>query len=73
MRTHALVAFILIIIGVVAFTYQGFSFTTREKVIDFGPLQMTAEKTHSIPLPPLLGGVTLLAGIALLAMGGKKS
>lgn len=73
MKTSALVAIILIVIGIVAFAYQGITYTTREKVVDLGPLQMTAEKTHTIPLTPLLGAGALLGGIALLVMGGKKA
>lgn len=73
MKTYALVAIILITIGIAIFAYQGITYTTREKVVDLGPLQISSEKTHSLPLPPLVGGVALLAGIALLVLGGKKS
>lgn len=72
MKTHALLAVILIVTGVVAFVYQGITYTTREKVVDLGPLQMTAEKTRTIPLPPIIGGIALLAGIVLLVKGGKN-
>lgn len=64
---------ILIIIGVIALAYHGFTYTTTEKVIDLGPLQVTAEKTKTIPLPPILGGVALAGGIVLLVIGNKKS
>jgi hypothetical protein len=70
MKTHAWLAVILIATGIIAFAYQGFTYTTREKVIDLGPIQMTAEKTRTIPLPPILGAVALLSGIILLAKGG---
>lgn len=72
MKTYTLIGIILIVIGIVAFAYQGITYTTREKVIDIGPIQMTAEKTKTLPLPPLVGGVALVGGIALLVMGSKK-
>jgi hypothetical protein len=73
MKTHALLAFILIVVGVMAFAYQGFSYTTREKVIDLGPIEMTAEKKNTIPLSPIVGAIALIGGIALLVEGSKNS
>ena len=64
---------ILIVMGILAFAYQGITFTTREKVVDLGPIHMTAEKTRTIPLPPIVGGIALVGGIVLLVMGKKKS
>ena len=72
MKTYTLIGIILIVIGIIAFTYQGITYTTREKVIDIGPIQMTADKTKTIPLPPILGGFALVGGIVLLVAGGKK-
>lgn len=73
MRTTTILAVILIAVGIVAFGYQGITYTTREKVVDLGPLQMTAEKTRTFPLPPIVGGIALLSGIGLLVMGKKKA
>lgn len=73
MKPYSLIGIILIVVAVAAFTYQGISYTTREKVIDIGPLQMTAEKTRTMPLSPIVGGFALISGIALLVMGQKKS
>ena len=72
MKTYMVTGIILIAIGIVAFAYQGITYTTREKVVDIGPLQMTAEKTKTLPLPPIVGGVALVGGIVLLVMGSKK-
>jgi hypothetical protein len=72
MKTYALAGIILIVIGIVAFVYQGISYTTREKVIDIGPIQMTAEKTKTLPISPIMGGIALVGGIVLLVMGNKK-
>ena len=63
----------LIILGVVAFSYQGITYTTREKVIDIGPLKATVDKEKTIPLPPIVGAVALVGGIVLLMVGTKKS
>ena len=71
MKTVTLVGIALIILGVVAFAYQGISYTTREKVVDLGPLQVTSEKTETIPLTPLLGGLALVGGIVLLVAGPR--
>jgi len=72
MKTTTIIALMLIAIGIAAFGYQGITYTTREKVVDLGPLQMTAEKTRTFPLPPIVGGLTLAGGILMLVIGGKK-
>ncbi len=72
MRTTTIIAIILIAIGIVAFGYQGINFTTRENIINLGPLEMTEEKTRTLPLPPIVGAVALVGGIVLLIMGRKK-
>ncbi|MGV1099472.1 DUF3185 domain-containing protein [Thiovibrio sp. JS02] len=72
MKPYTLVAVILIATGIIAFAYQGITYTTKEKVVDIGPLQMTAERTRTLPLPPVVGAVTLVGGILLLVLGRKK-
>ena len=72
MKTNTLIAIILITIGIVAFAYQGITYTTREKGVDLGPIHMTAEKTRTLPLPPIVGGIALVGGIVLLIMGNKR-
>lgn len=68
-----LVGIALILLGIVAFAYQGITYTSREKVIDIGPFQATAETEKTIPLSPLLGGLVLVGGIVLVVVGAKKS
>lgn len=68
-----LVGIALIVLGVVAFAYQGITYTSREKIIDIGPLQATAETQKTIPLSPLLGGLALVGGIVLVVVGVKKA
>jgi hypothetical protein len=57
---------ILIVVGLVALAYQGISYTTREKVIDLGPIEASKETKRTIPLPPVLGIVSVAGGIFLL-------
>ena len=68
-----LVGIILVVLGVLALAYQGIRYTTQEKVIDIGPLKVTAAERHTIPLPPILGGVAIAAGIALILVERKKT
>jgi len=72
MKTYALIGIILIVIGIFAFAYQGISYTTRKKVVDLGPIHLTAEKTRTLPLPPIVGGISLGGGIVLLVVGKMK-
>lgn len=72
MNMLKIVGIILIVLGVVAFIFQGITYTTREKVIDLGPIQATAEEKKTIPLPPVLGAIALVGGIVLLVVGSKK-
>jgi len=72
MKTNTLIGIILIVLGIVAFAYQGITYTTREKVVDLGPIQVTSETTKTLPLPPILGGIALVGGIVLLVVGNKK-
>jgi uncharacterized membrane protein len=72
MKPTVLVGIILIVLGIVALAYQGITYTTREKIVDIGPLQATAEKEKTIPLPPLLGGLALAGGVVLVAVGSRR-
>ncbi len=73
MKTPAVVGILLIVLGIAAFAYHSFTYTTTEKAIDLGPIQVTAEKQHTIPLPPIIGAVALLGGVLLLMQGRNKS
>jgi hypothetical protein len=72
MRPVTVVGIILIVLGVVALAYQGITYTTSEKVVDLGPLQVEAKRERTIPLPPLLGGLALAGGIVLLIVGSRR-
>ena len=67
------IGILLIVLGVVALAYQGITYTTREKVVEIGPITATKETKKTIPLPPVLGGVALLGGIVLLLASSSRS
>jgi uncharacterized membrane protein len=68
-----LVGIILIVLGVLALAYQGIQYTSREKVLDIGPIQVMANEKKTIPLPPIVGGLALIGGIALVLADRRKS
>jgi hypothetical protein len=67
-----LAGIILIVLGVVALAYGGISYTREGEVLDVGPIQATAERRETIPLPPVLGGAAIIGGIALLVVGARR-
>jgi hypothetical protein len=64
---------VLIVVGLISLAYGGITYTSREKVLDIGPIEATAERNKTVPLPPLLGGAALVAGVGLLVLGSKKA
>jgi uncharacterized membrane protein YidH (DUF202 family) len=72
MKRNTSIGLVLIGLGVIALAYQGITYTTREKAIDLGPVQVTRERTRSIPLPPIVGAIALVGGIAFLVVGSKQ-
>lgn len=73
MRPRLIIGVILIVLGVVALAIGGINYTTKEKVLEIGPLKAEAEKEHTIPLPPILGAIALVGGIVLVAVGARRS
>jgi hypothetical protein len=72
-KPTGIVGIILIAIGIIALAYGGFSYTKREKIIDAGPLQVSADREKTVPFPPILGGICLVGGIILVLVGNKKA
>jgi len=68
MNPKTIVAILLIALGIVAFAYQGINYTTPGKDVNIGPFHMTTEHEHHVPLPPILGAIALIGGIALLVV-----
>ncbi|ADY52039.1 hypothetical protein Pedsa_1478 [Pseudopedobacter saltans DSM 12145] len=68
------IGIILVIIGIAMLVLGGgFSFTKKEKVIDAGPLEVTADKKEHVNWPPYVGGIVLVVGVVLAVSGNKNS
>ena len=67
-----IVGLVLIVIGILALALGGISYTKKEKVVDIGPIEATAERRETIPLPPVLGGLALVGGVALMIAGSRR-
>jgi hypothetical protein len=63
---------ILIVLGLFGLAWGGFTYTTREKVVDIGPIHATRDEAHNVPLPPIAGAAALIGGIVLLVTHGKE-
>jgi hypothetical protein len=72
MKPATIIGIILVALSIVAFAYQGITYTTREKIIDLGPVEATAEKQKTIPLPPVFGALALVGGVLLIFAGTKQ-
>jgi len=68
-----LVGVALIILGVLALAYQGITYTTREQIVDLGPLKASVDKKKNIPLPPIVGALALAGGLVMVFIGSRKS
>ena len=64
--------FVLIALGVVMLIWTGFTYTKREKVVDAGPLQISADKQKSVNWPPYAGAILLIGGVVLVAVSRKE-
>ena len=67
-----IVGILLIVLGIVALIWGGLSYTREETILDVGPIEATAERRETIPLPPVLGGLALVGGVVLLVYGSRK-
>jgi hypothetical protein len=65
-------AIALIVLGIVALLYGGITYTKREKILDIGPIEATTQTRETIPLPPVLGALAIVGGIALFVVEGRK-
>jgi hypothetical protein len=71
MKPISWLGILLIILGALALLYQGINYTRQKQVLDVGSIHLTAETHERIPLPPILGGLALVGGVALLVFGAK--
>jgi hypothetical protein len=72
MKNMTLFGSVLIVLGLVALVYQGITYSSRETVIDIGPLHATADRQKTLPLPPVVGIAAVAGGVALLVAGMRK-
>lgn len=63
---------VLVILGALALGYGGFTYVTREKVVDAGPVQVTADREKTVWIPPVVGGIAVVSGLLLIATSGKR-
>ena len=63
---------VLIVVGLLALAYGGFTYTDREKIVDLGPIQAETQTKKTVPLSPVFGGVAVAAGVVLLVAGARK-
>jgi uncharacterized membrane protein HdeD (DUF308 family) len=73
MKPLVIVGILLIVLGVFALAYEGITYTRTERVIDLGPLKVDAKREKTIPLPPILGALSLVGGVALLIASRRRS
>ena len=72
MKPATIIGIILIALGIAGFALGGFSFTKKEKVLDVGPVEATADDKKTVGIPPLLAGIALVSGVVLLAASARK-
>ncbi len=68
-----IIAFILIIAGIIMLIWTGFAYTKREKVVDAGPIHISADKEKSVNWPPYAGAILVIGGIVVLAVSGERA
>ena len=73
MKAATIVGILLIVVGIAGLAFGGFSFTRKEKVLDLGPIQATADKKESLPVAPLIGALAIVGGVVLLASSARRT
>ena len=72
MKPAAILGLVLIVLGLAALAYQGITYTTRETVVDIGPVHATADRQKTLPLPPVFGILAVAGGVVLVIAGARK-
>jgi hypothetical protein len=67
-----IIGIVLIAVGLVSLAYQGITYTSRETIVDLGPIHATAERQRTVPLPPIFGVAAVAAGVVLLVTGVRR-
>jgi hypothetical protein len=72
MKLQTALGILLVVVGALALAYQGFTYTTQEKVVDIGPVEVTREDRERVPLPPIIGGAGIALGVLLIVTGSRR-
>ena len=62
---------VLIVLGLIGLVWGGFSYTSRETIVEIGPIHATRDQTHNVLFPPIAGALALIGGIVLVAVRRK--
>ena len=73
MKTRQVIAVLLIVLGTISLLWGGISWTREETVLDLGPIEATTRERETIPMPPIIGGLMLAGGVALLLMRPQRT
>ena len=73
MRPGTVIGALLILAGVIGLSVGGLSFSTRDKVAEVGPIRVTTEHQHSVPLSPILSGLAIAAGVVLIVASSRRA
>ena len=72
MRGTVLLGVILLVAGLAGLAWPVISYTKTEKVVDLGPIEVTAEHQKHVPVPPIVGGLAAVAGLVIIVAGSRK-
>lgn len=72
MKPLSLLGLVLVVLGIAALAYQGFTYTSRETILDVGPITATADRERTVAIPPIAGIAAVVGGVALLVVGARK-
>jgi hypothetical protein len=73
MRLTVVLGILLLVVGLAGLAWRTFSYTTTEEVVDLGPIEVTTEEEKRIPIPPIVGGIAVVAGVVMIVAGSRKS
>jgi len=72
MKAATVVGILLIVLGIIGFAWGGISFTHEKKVANVGPVQLSHKETNTLPISPILSGISLVAGVGLIVVGARS-
>lgn len=73
MKSAKVLGLVLIVLGILSFAYEGITFTTQKKIVDVGPIHASKDEKHTVPIPPILGGLLLVGGVILVLSDSRTA